>query len=248
MKDLGKHVSNIISISDDEKIISSLLFKKDRSKVVLTTKLGMIKQTLLSDLEVQRYTKPLTIMKLKENDELVSAVLSGDETVITTYNGYYLRYKTDEVSLLGPKASGIKAINLKDDYVINADQITPDSEYLNVLTNYNTIKRLKLTDLSSLSRAKKGSMLFKKTKSKDYHILFSYVTNSKTINILKSDSQITEIKNSDIPIMDISSVGSNISKYKIDDYKLKNNIISLKEENKEDEQLSFENFINNFKI
>ena len=256
MKELGKHISNIISISDDEKIISSVLFKKDRSKVVLTTKLGMIKQTLVSDFEVQRYTKPIMAMKLKEGDELVSVTPSKNDTIIITHNGYYLRYKTDEISLLGTKASGIKAINLKEDYVIASDQIDSSSEYLNVVTNYNTGKRIKLDDLVSLSRAKKGNMLFKKAKTKDYHILFSFISNSRTINIMKCDSEITEVKNSDIPIMDISSVGSQLNKYKIDDFKPKNNIISQEttEDNKdkivenEDGQLSFENFINNFKI
>ncbi len=254
MKELGKHVSNIIATGSEEKIIGSTLFKKDRTKLVLTTKLGMIKQTLLADLEAQRYTKPIMVMKLKENDELVSAVISGEDTIITTYNGYYLRYKTSEISLLGPKASGIKAINLKDDYVISSNQIDNTSEYLNVVTNYNTGKRLKLDDLVTLTRAKKGNMLFKKAKTKEYHISFSYVSSLKTINIMKCDSEISEIKNSDIPIMDISSVGSQLVKYKIDDFKPKNDIITLeeKEEEKENqkvqEQLSFENFINNFKI
>ncbi len=255
MKELGKHISNIIAITTDEKVISSTIFKKDRSKLVLTTKLGMIKQILVSDLEVQRYTKPIMAMKLKDGDELVSVVPSGSETVIVTHNGYYLRYKTDEISLLGPKASGIKAINLKEDYVIASDQINDASEYLNVVTNYNTGKRLKLDDLVTLSRAKKGNMLFKKAKTKEYHIVFGFVSSSRTINLMKCDSEITEIKNSDIPIMDIASVGSQLNKYKIDDFKPKNSIITMEEkepkeegETSEQEQLSFENFINNFKI
>lgn len=266
LKDLGKHVSNIVSTSEGEEIIDSIIFANDDTKITLTTKDGMIKTSELKDFEVSRYSKPLTAMKLKENDFLVSVQKSRKETLLVTNNGYYLRYKTNEISIIGPKASGIKAINLKDDYVIASMQIDSEFEYINILTNYNTVKRVKLEDLASLSRAKKGNMIFKKTKSKDYKIAYAFATNSKSINLLKCDSEIKEIKNSDIPIMDINSTGSMLTKNKIDNFKLKNDIVKLDDPEKDipknggeikeeqenlegaSEQLSFDAFINNFKI
>ena len=116
-KDLGKHVNNVIMMSTDERVIDSIIFKKGE-KVTLTSKLGMVKQVLLDDLEVTRYSKPMTVMKLKDGDELVSVKKSLEDTLIVTNNGFYLRYKTSEISILGSKASGVKGINLKDDYVI----------------------------------------------------------------------------------------------------------------------------------
>lgn len=257
-KDLGKHVNNIVMMSQDEKVISSLVFDTN-SEVCLVSKNGMIKRVNVKDLEVSRYSKPITCMKLKDGDELVSAFTSGKEVVLVSNEGYYLRYDINEVPVIGPKASGVKAMNLKDDFIVGADQINETSEYLNVLTNNNTSKRVKITDLEKLTRAKKGKLVMKKPKTKDYYVVSSYITDFRTINILKCDSEITEIKNSDIPIMDISSTGSVITKNKVDEMKPKYEVITFNEkqvevETKEEiveekeEQMSFDDFVNDFKI
>lgn len=257
-KDLGKHISNTIMISQDEKIIGSLILNDKNKKVLIFTKNGLTKQVLLKDLEVTRYSKPITAIKLKEQDEVIGIDIASDEVLIVTKNGYYLRYKTDEIPVVGPKASGVKAINLKDDEVIFGGAIR-NHEYLNVFTNLYTGKRLKLSDLQALSRAKKGNMCFKKAKTKDYKILNAYLTDSKDINVFKLDSDFLEVKNSEIPIMDLASTGSAIGKKKYDLVALKADLITFKkseevtetaEEEKtgEEQQLTFDDFSANFKI
>ena len=256
-KDLGKHISNTVVIKEEEKIVASLILKDKSKNVVLFTKNGLAKQVALKDFEVTRYSKPLTAIKLKENDELINVSISKDEVIFVTNNGFYLKYNTSEIPIVGPKASGVKGINLKDDYVINAQCIDLE-EYLNIYTNFKTMKRVKLSDLVSISRAKKGNMLFKKVKTKDYKILYAYLTDSKDINIYKIDTDIKELKNSDIPIMDLLSTGSQFKEnYEI--FSLKKELIDLtkkikdiKEEDvtkiQKEEQLSFASFIDDFKI
>ncbi len=250
-KELGKHINNIIMMSQDERVIGSAILEKGKS-IVLTTKYGMIKTVLFDDFEVQRYSKPICAIKLKENDELLSASVLENETLLVTKNGYYLRYLSNEIPTIGPKAAGVKAINLKDDYLISSYQLNSDYEYLNILTNNNTVKRIKIEELNVLSRAKKGNMLFKKPKTKEYFLVSAYPSDTRTINLLKCDSEIREIKNADISILDINSTGSLITKNKIDDMKpkaIEQNSIEEKESTKnEEEQLSFADFVNDFKI
>mgnify|MGYP002518611672 FL=1 len=258
-KDLGKHISNTIMIKEQEKIIASLVLKDKNKNVTLFTKNGLTKQVALKDFEVTRYSKPMTAIKLKDNDELINADISKEEVLFVTNNGLSLRFNTNEIPVVGPKASGVKGINLKDDYCIYASPINKE-EYLNIYTNYKTIKRLKLSDITPISRAKKGNMLFKKAKTKDYKILFAYLTETKDINLYKIDTDIHELKNSDIPIMDIASTGSQV-KFNYDLFALKKELIDLTktttEEPKEieaikptkkEEQLSFDSFIDEFKI
>ena len=258
-KDLGKHISNFVMIKEDEKIVASMILKDKNKNLVLFTKNGLTKQVSLKDFEVTRYSKPMVAIKLKENDELINVTTSKETTLFVTNNGYYLRFKTSEIPLVGVKASGVKGINLKDDYVIYGASIKEEDEYLNIFTNYRTAKRIKINELSLITRAKKGNMLFKKAKTKDYKINFAYLTNSKDINLYKIDNDIKEMKNSEIPIMDISSTGSIISKNVIDLWALKSNDINLitKDEKKQDnnenktleqEQLSFSDFVEDFKI
>ena len=258
-KDLGKHISNTIMIKEQEKIIASLVLKDKNKNVTLFTKNGLTKQVAIKDFEVTRYSKPMTAIKLKDNDELINADISKEEVLFVTNNGLALRFNTNEIPVVGSKASGVKGINLKDDYFIYASPINKE-EYLNIYTNYKTIKRLKLSDITPISRAKKGNMLFKKAKTKDYKILFAYLTETKDVNLYKIDTDIHELKNSDIPIMDIASTGSQV-KFNYDLFALKKELVDLTKtttvepkeveeikSTKKEEQLSFDAFIDDFKI
>ena len=258
-RDLGKHISNTIMIKEQEKIVASLILKDKNKNVVLFTKNGLVKQVALKDFEVTRYSKPMTSIKLKDNDELINADIAKDEVLIVTNNGFALRFNTSEIPVVGTKASGVKGINLKDDYCIYASPIN-NQEYLNIYTNYKTIKRLKLSDITPITRAKKGNMLFKKAKTKDYKILFSYLTETKDINLYRVETDIYELKNSDIPIMDIASTGSQV-KFNYDLFALKKDLIDLTKKSieepvveeepklaKKEEQLSFDSFIDDFKL
>ena len=263
-KDLGKHISNTIMIKEQERIVASLILKDKSKTLTLFTKNGLTKQVLLKDFEVTRYSKPMMAIKLKDDDELINADTSSDEVLFVTNNGLYLRFNTNEIPVVGTKASGVKGINLKDDYVIYASPIKGE-EYLNIYTNYKTIKRVKVNELVSISRAKKGNMLFKKAKTKDYKIKFAYLTVTKDTNIYRTDNEIHELKTSEIPIMDLASTGSSV-KYNYDLFALKKELIDLtkveKNDEKEDvqitdeevkptkkeEQLSFASFIDDFKI
>jgi topoisomerase IV subunit A len=259
-KDLGKHISNTIMISENEKVIGSLILKDKNKCLTLFTKNGLTKQVLLSDLEVTRYSKPMMIMKLKNDDKLVNISTSHEEALFVTKNGYYIKIKNQEIPVLGPKASGVKGINLKDDELIYGSSIDSTHEYLNIFTNYKTAKRVKLNDLELMNRAKKGNMLFKKVKAKEYKLVAAYLTVSKDINVLKNDIEIEEIKNSDIPIMDLLSTGSVMFKNNYEYYALKPELVTFKDIKKEESnvvekpkeeekgQLSFAEFIDDFKI
>ena len=253
---LGKHISNLVPLTENERIISSYICDKDIN-LTLFSKNGLVKQINMNDLVVSRYSKTMTAMKLKDNDELVSVKKSRKDVVIITNNGYYLRYSNEEIPVVGPKASGVKGINLKEDYVVSGDTIDEDSEYLNIYTNNSTAKRVKISDLGSLSRAKKGSMILKKNKTVTYKVDYAYVTHSRDITLIKIDTDIKEIKNSDIPIMEVQSNGSNIVSGSVDKFDILVNIEKVETEDLKEEvevvqndnkQLSMENFLEDFKL
>ena len=254
-KDLGKHINNIVMLSENEKIIDSFIYDKD-SYLVLTTKQGMIKKVIMSDYEVSRCSKPMTAIKLKNNDELVSVKLDKNDTLIVTNNNYYLMFSSEEIPVVGAKASGVKAINLTNDYVVSSNQVDETKEYLNIFTNFNTAKRVKINELNKFTRNKKGSQIIKKNKTKDYKTISAFITDSKSINVVKTDSDVIEIKNSDIKLMDTTSFGSNYTNLKVLNVSEKYEIIKGKEdkieepEKKEEkqEQISFDSFVDSFKI
>ena len=265
-KDLGTHISNYIKVSDDEKIIRSIgVDKFDDTLITAVTKNGMIKKMRLKDFAVSRYSKPITMFKLKDDDEVVSVSNnSGKDTVIVTNSGYALRFNTDEIPEFGLKAGGVKAIKLSDDdFVSSAFVISENKEYLAIFTDKNTAKRIKVEDIEMSSRAKKGSLIIKSPKSKKYSIFKAFNISSKSI-VGIVDGSIGYLKSSDINIMDKQSVGSVITKKNIDNIfvvtklkEIKSSELKEKETKKEtsdevkpkeEKQLTMSDFFEEFKI
>lgn len=234
-KDIGSHISNYIKVSDGEKIVKSIgVAKFDDTIITAFTKLGMVKRMLLKDFEVSRYTKPITMFKLKDGDELISVNKNdGEETLVITKEGNALKYNTSEIPVVGLRTSGVKSINLNDkDEVISAFVVSNSKEYVTLFTDRNTAKRVKIDEIPKTTRAKKGSSIIKSPKTKTYNLFKGFNTNSKTIfGIL--DGDIGYMKSSDINIMDKQSVGSTITKKNIEDIFVVTKLKEIKINNEE---------------
>ena len=235
-KELGKHISNIIKIDPGENIIHSLpIYDFDKDEyITMVSKNGMIKRTKLDEFRVLRYSKPLTCMKLKEDDMLVSVSNSNKpEIFITTHLGYGLRFLINEVAPTGIKSAGIKAINIKEDYVVSANMFDESDEYISVITSKSTGKRVRLSEFETMNRARKGTLIIRDVKTNPYYILKTFILNHKDSLVLKIGGDYKEIKVTELPIMDRYSTGSSLSKANIKNVLECAKIID-KEENKKE--------------
>lgn len=216
-KDLGKHVSNIIPLGSEEKVIKGMPVYDFNASIYITSfsKNGMIKRTKLNEFKVQRYSKPINMMKLKDNDEVVNVSYDNKENIfIATKNGYGLWYKTNEVSPVGIKAAGVKSINLKNDIVVSGE-LFDNTTYISIITDKGTAKRLKFEELEQGTRANRGTLLMKEIKSNPSKIINVYLLSGKENLGIVTDNYIKYIKINDIAIMDRLSNGSYIVKDKI---------------------------------
>jgi len=231
-KEMGKHISNIVTVNPDEKVVAGFIMSnstKDK-ELITVTKDGMVKKTILALYNVTRYNKEICGIKLKDGDRVVNAFLDAEEMIIATKNGYSLRFRTEEIPLSGVKTGGVKGIGLKDDdEVIGSQGIRPNHEYLCVFTDNKTSKRIKLSDIEPSNRAKRGSMIIKKVKSTVYHLESALLCDAKTIFNLKYLDEVQELKASDIPIMDTSSTGSNVTKKEPLNVTVEPNLIIIEE-------------------
>lgn len=215
-KDLGKHVSNIVTTNPEDEVVASFIVDESNisDSVVFFTKDGNVKRTKMEDFVVSRYAKLYTSMKLKDGDIITNIEIEKENTLIITKTGYYISYKTNEIPLTSSKSGGVKGINLKDDVVVSGLVYDARDEYLNIFTNQKTAKRIKLSDLTQLSRAKRGSMVMKKVKTTNYEVVNALITHTKDIIGLSMLEDVGILKNSDISIMDLASTGSSIAKKK----------------------------------
>ena len=218
-KELGKHISNIIPLKENENIVGCMpVYDFDKDLYVTTfTRLGMIKRTKLADYKLLRYSKPVLNIKLKDNDYVTNiSYMTYNNVIITTENGYSLIFDISEVPITGVKSSGVKSINLKDDYVTNGIIFNESNEFLSVITNKGTGKRVRLHDLEKCVRARRGTMVIREVKTNPHKIVKTLIINSKDLLLIKTKNDIKKIKNTELPIMDRYSTGSAISKEIID--------------------------------
>lgn len=219
-KDQGKHVSNLVKLEQGEEIVSAIPvtdFNK-KEEIVIASANGMIKKTQLSEFNTTRFTKPICCMKLKDKDKVINAfVLSKNEIFISTLHAFGLWFDASEIPSVGLKASGVKSINLKGDEVISVSNFDINEvEYVSIITEKATAKRVKLSEFDKSSRAKRGLMLLREVKTNPYKILKVFVIPTKHMIGLKGND-INYVKLVDFPIADRYSTGSTISKVKLND-------------------------------
>ena len=251
-KDMGKHMSNIITVDPDEYVVNAMpVYDFDQNLYITSfTRNGMVKRTLLKEFKVSRYSKAINMMKLKDKDEVVNVTYSVDTNVlVVTKKGYGLWYKTSDINPVGIKASGVKSINLRDDEVVSGLLFPNDSEYITLFTDKGTAKRMRFSEIDMGTRGNRGLLFMKEIKSNPSHIVDAYVEDVKTEVVVVTKKYEKEMKIVDIPIMDRYSNGSFVVKDKIKDTHLKaqelskdalNGLEYVEEAKPEQEQLSFD--------
>ena len=218
-KDIGKHMSNVVNVSESEYVVNAMPVYDFKANLYITsfTRNGMVKRTKLDEFVVQRYSKAINMMKLKPGDEVVSVTYStGNDVLVVTKKGYGLWYKVAEINPVGVKASGVKAVNLRDDEVVSG--ILFDSkiaDFITIITDKGTGKRMRFSEIDMGTRGNRGLMFMKEIKSNPSHVVKVYVENKDTKIHLVTDSYDKDIRIVDVTIMDRYSNGSYVVKDKV---------------------------------
>lgn len=233
-KDMPKHVSNIIELSPNEMIISAIpaySFESDKN-IVIATAAGIMKRTKLKDFKLQRYSKPISCMNIKEDDTVITAFIEEKPILfLTTDSGYGLSFLAEEIPIIGVKAKGVKAIKLKDDKLVSVNEYDSNSdEYISIITNKGTGKRVRLNEFELSTRARRGLQVIREVKTNPYKILKAFIIESKNYIGLKN-ADINTIKLTELSINDRHSIGNQISKHDlIDAFVVKTLVRAPKEE------------------
>jgi topoisomerase-4 subunit A len=233
-KDIGEHISQTLNnfASDEEIIFAQVLdnFETGENYMVVTAA-GQIKQVELASFKPWRTyrSKSMVYGKLKgDKDRIVTLVpiVKGDEDVLLiSENGYALRFNISEIPVVGAKASGVKAMNLKaGDVVKAAFFVQTDSWYL--LTQRGFIKRVKSEDIPETSRANRGLQVLRPLKSNP-HTVFAAgsVINtektplSETVDLF-SPAEAEETQTDKSQILEVTSAVGKVYQTELTDLKL----------------------------
>ncbi len=164
----GKAAVNLIQLSSmDEKITACVAVEKfdDKSYLLMCTKNGIIKKTNLEE-----YSNPrkggIIAINLEENDSLIGVKHTDgkSEIIISTKNGFAIRFKEDKVRPIGRTGKGVVGIRFKskDDEVVSLEVVKKDDILLTVCEN-GFGKRTKVEDYRLQTRGGKGVINIKTT-------------------------------------------------------------------------------------
>jgi len=133
----GKLVHNFLNLESGEKIKEILSCSKDANfkYLILATKKGLVKKTSISQFDNIR-KNGLRAIKLGLDDELVTGFFSSgeDEIILTSANGYCVRFKEKELRAMGRQAAGVIGLRLKKgDYLVDASIVRKDERENKIL-------------------------------------------------------------------------------------------------------------------
>ncbi|MCU7763933.1 DNA topoisomerase IV subunit A [Priestia megaterium] len=216
-KDMGQHIMNIVPIDKEEQIVRAIPVKefKENQYLLFFTKNGMVKKSELLQYKAQRYSKALVAVNLKGDDEVVDVYQTDGkkQVFIATRSGYGLRFREEEINIVGTRASGVKGINLKDDDYVVSGVIFDEDEALStelfIATQRGAVKKTKITEFEESARAKRGLVMVRELKSNPHQIAKVKAISKEHYMIVESSKgQIEQVDPSTMRASDRYSNGS----------------------------------------
>lgn len=200
----GLPIINMLPLDKDEYVSSIFkLCREDECKyLVFVTKKGLIKRCNISEFDSIRSNGKIAI-NLKEEDELIAVKKTDGNKyiVLASSNGKLVRFKEDEVRIMGRTASGVKGIDLpEEDYCIDANVAEEGKEVL-VVTENGYGKRTTIDEYRITHRGSKGVKTLNSTEKTGKIIAFKVVTNDEDLMIITNNGMIIKIPISQISVM-----------------------------------------------
>lgn len=230
-KDIGEHLSQTLTNFEQEEeiLFAEIVDQFEGVTYFAATQQGQIKRFERKELSPWRTyrSKSTKYAKLKDDEDRIVAVAPVvlEDIMIITKNGYGLRFNIEEVPVVGAKAAGVKAINLKDgDQVVAVFKSTTPSMY--ILTQRGSLKRMSQDDIPVTSRAKRGLQVLRELKSKPHRVLkagpvftdqgdFDLFTSQEEVveqdqilQITSTTGQVTEVDLTQLSLSERTSNGS----------------------------------------
>ncbi len=224
----GKAVVNLISLRQDEKIMSIIPttdFNEDKGLVFFTAN-GIVKRTNLKEYSNIR-TNGVRAINLDEDDSIVTAKIVMPETkwlFVVTKKGQCIRFKVEDAREIGRVARGVTAIKFKieGDFVCGATTIANEESELLMLSEKGIGKRTTASEYREQSRAGKGVISMKLSPKTGDVVGVVLVEDDKDLMCLTSIGKMIRVD-----MQSIRKAGRNTSGVKVVNVEKKDIVVSM---------------------
>ena len=161
----GRHISNLLTLDENEKIASFLtLPEKDETKsIFFATKYGVVKR--VKTVEFKSGRSGIIALNLRDNDVIVTTLLTGDndKVFLATRDGKTIQFSVEDVRPMGRTATGVRGIMLERDDVVVSAEVVEEARPLLAVTSLGYGKGTDKDEYRLQSRGGKGLKLMKLT-------------------------------------------------------------------------------------
>ena len=155
----GLPIVNLLPLSEQEFVKEIIKVSKDEEHnyLLFCTQNGIVKRTDVKEFENIRTGGKIAIT-LRENDEIISVKKTdgNSEILIASTNGRMVRFKEDEIRVMGRTASGVKGIDInEEDKVVDCEVAQKDQKVL-IVTEKGYGKQTVIDEYRVTHRGSKG--------------------------------------------------------------------------------------------
>jgi topoisomerase-4 subunit A len=207
-KEEGKHINYLVNLLPEEKLIKGFVITdfKIPAFVIMMSRHGQIKRSPLSEFVVQRYSKPLTAMRLIGDDQLADVDIGNGQSrlLLVSEEGQATMFDETEINPVGVKAGGIKAIAALKQQDRLAKIIAYDQEErgkIVMLTKQGNLRIFDINYVNKTARLGKVQFVFQSFKSEPHTLVYWRKLNRQDdflkLTILLSNKTLLNIETND---------------------------------------------------
>ena len=202
----GRAIVNLLELDNDENVTSTIPVRKfDERQLVMATKNGIIKKTVLSAFGRPKKGGIISII-LDDGDKLIGVKLTqgGQEIVLGTENGKAIRFSEDDVRCMGRATRGVKGIGLKGDDKVKGIVVVDENATLLTVCENGFGKRTDYSEYSVQRRSGQGVINIKTSERNGKVVALMNVSDDNELMMMTAQGMIIRAA-----IHTIRSIGRN---------------------------------------
>lgn len=231
----GRAAVNLFQLDLEEKINAVIPIDDfNEGYLVMATKKGLIKKTLMSEFASIRKSGKIAIT-LEEGDSLVSVLKTTgkNELLIASKDGKCMRFAEEDVRAIGRVAKGVRSIELKEDDMVVDLLIVDDSAYVLAVTEKGYGKRTPLSDYRLQKRGGKGVKAAVLNEKTGKLVGLKIIEPGQEVLLLTVDGTMIRTRGDEISTMSRDTVGVHIMRVNEGDSISSIAVLDAEEENEE---------------
>ncbi|WP_138316039.1 DNA gyrase subunit A [Rhodoluna limnophila] len=220
----GQHVANLLALQPDEQIAQVLDLKdyQQAPYLVLATRDGLVKKTSLDAYDTAR-TGGIIAIKLREGDELVSAMLASeaDDLLLVSHKGMSIRFSASDEMLrpMGRDTSGNIGMNFREgDHLLSASVINDaDEAFVFVVTEGGYAKRTEVSQYRPQNRGGLGIKVAKLEEKRGDLVGAIIVAEDDEVLVVLASGKVVRSAVNEVPAKGRDTMGVVFARFEEDD-------------------------------